>query len=381
MIILALAVTIGLIVLIFSRRRARRQTVSLQKSSSMPEPVSTPSDGPTESGAETLRDAVPRLDAPARLLAAVVSWLPSGRVDWGRAMLAELDQVEGSSSRWHFAIGCVRVTAAGIVRGGRPSWVATAAIGAVAAGIGVAIGLISTQLRVFGLLLAGGVAACAWLAVMRARRADRSQPAASVLSRVVVLVGVFGSVVASMYGVVHFPRAGSDSSHVYAVFFAAMLVGYLWLVVSPPTSAGWGRAAARYGLIATGVVLALWSLALIGSVLLGRSIVGVTPAVLVPVVAVVGGLVGARTRSVAAASVVSLYGGTVAAVTLFVVGMTATITNSYPTFATHELAVSDNLGGLIAFLLLLPLATVSLGTVAGALGVQSSSSGAGTSAR
>jgi hypothetical protein len=99
------------------------------------------------------------------------------------------------------------------------------------------------------------------------------------------------------------------------------------------------------------------------------------------VVAVVGGLVGARTRSVAAASVVSLYGGTVAAVTLFVVGMTATIANSYPTFAAHELAVSDNLGGLVAFLLLLPLATVSLGTVAGALGVQSSSSGAGTGAR
>jgi hypothetical protein len=43
--------------------------------------------------------------------------------------------------------------------------------------------------------------------------------------------------------------------------------------------------------------------------------------------------------------------------------------------------VSDNLGGQIAYLLLLPLVTVSLGTIAGAVGVQFASSGVRTRAR
>jgi hypothetical protein len=374
-ILIGLMLLLGLVVVLVSRRRTRRQAMSSVVAGSQSPPRSVRAPGP-EAGS-TVSRAVTRasLDAPARTLAAMVGWLPASRTDWGRAMLAELDRVEGATQRWQFAAGCIRVTATAIIRGGRPSWLATTAIGVGAAGIGVPVAMISTQLRVFAVLLAAGVAGCVWLAVTRAGRADRGQPAASRLSRVFVGVGLLASVLAGTYGVAHFPQAGADPTHLYAVVFAAMLVGYLWLVVAPPTSVGWGRAASRYGLIATAVVVASWVLVVAGSVLSGRSIAAVMPPTLVPALALVGGFVGARTRSIAAASVVSLYGGIVGAVTLFVVGMTATIATRYPTFAAHELAVSDNLGGLIAYFLLVPLATVSLGTIAGLIGVEFSSSG------
>jgi hypothetical protein len=48
-------------------------------------------------------------DMPWRLLAAVVRQMPADRREWGKAMLAELAQVEGAAGRWSFAIGCLRV--------------------------------------------------------------------------------------------------------------------------------------------------------------------------------------------------------------------------------------------------------------------------------
>lgn len=47
-------------------------------------------------------------DGPARLLVLAVASLPDDRREWGAAMAAELDHVEGRSSRWSFAAGCMR---------------------------------------------------------------------------------------------------------------------------------------------------------------------------------------------------------------------------------------------------------------------------------
>jgi hypothetical protein len=50
-------------------------------------------DGPTE-------------DAPLRLLRWTAGLLSEPRDEWGRAMLGELDRIEGLGPRWRFAIGC-----------------------------------------------------------------------------------------------------------------------------------------------------------------------------------------------------------------------------------------------------------------------------------
>ena len=48
-------------------------------------------------------------DAPARLLARAVRFLPPGCAEWGQAMLAELAHIDGRRARWRFALGCIRV--------------------------------------------------------------------------------------------------------------------------------------------------------------------------------------------------------------------------------------------------------------------------------
>jgi hypothetical protein len=49
----------------------------------------------------------PQADAPLRLLRWAAGLLSAQRDEWGRAMLGELDHIEGRSRRWRFTIGCV----------------------------------------------------------------------------------------------------------------------------------------------------------------------------------------------------------------------------------------------------------------------------------
>ena len=57
-----------------------------------------------------------RRDVPLRLLQWADGLLPADRVEWGQAMLGELDRIEGARARWRFALGCV----AGVVLS--PPW-------------------------------------------------------------------------------------------------------------------------------------------------------------------------------------------------------------------------------------------------------------------
>jgi|GEM_PF-2689894 len=79
-----------------------------------------------------------RADVPLRLLQWAIGLLPDDRVDWGQAMLGELDRIEGRSGRSRFALECV----AGVVL--LPPWGPvgpTAALGAVALGSAVVLGI------------------------------------------------------------------------------------------------------------------------------------------------------------------------------------------------------------------------------------------------
>lgn len=74
-----------------------------------------------------------RDDVPLRLLQWAVGLLPAEQVEWGLAMLGELDRIEGRSGRWRFALGCV----AGVVL--VPPWGPVAPMAALAAvGLGSA---------------------------------------------------------------------------------------------------------------------------------------------------------------------------------------------------------------------------------------------------
>ena len=50
-------------------------------------------------------------DAPARLVGWSVGLLGAQRGDWGRAMVGELDRLDGRAERWPFALGCAAAAA------------------------------------------------------------------------------------------------------------------------------------------------------------------------------------------------------------------------------------------------------------------------------
>ncbi|HEY8459812.1 MAG TPA: hypothetical protein VIM99_05490 [Blastocatellia bacterium] len=58
-------------------------------------------------------------DIPRLLLTAAVRWMPAERGEWGAAMLAELAQLQRSSTRWRFALGCACAALSAPRRGGR----------------------------------------------------------------------------------------------------------------------------------------------------------------------------------------------------------------------------------------------------------------------
>jgi hypothetical protein len=50
----------------------------------------------------------PGVDFPCLLLASATRWMTKERSEWGTAMVAEIPHIESSSSRWRFALSCLR---------------------------------------------------------------------------------------------------------------------------------------------------------------------------------------------------------------------------------------------------------------------------------
>ena len=151
-------------------------------------------------------------DAPFRLLRWAGGLLRAERVEWGQAMLGELDRIEGRSRRWRFALGCV----AGVVL--LPPWgpvVPIAALGSVALG--------SAVVFAFGFLHFGlGANPWNWLLVL-------------ILAPLVMGSIVAGSVLLRRPGVGRLGLAGG------AFVVAAWLVfsGFTWAgIISPMNSIG-----------------------------------------------------------------------------------------------------------------------------------------------
>ncbi|MFD7324857.1 hypothetical protein ACFV9D_27860 [Streptomyces sp. NPDC059875] len=199
------------------------------------------------------------MDPPERLLAAAVAALPEGRHEWGRAMTAELAEVEGRSDRWRFALSSARATLWLRPAVGWPVLaLVTGAVVASVAVVGPAVGAAVPGLRVFAVSFTGLVGAMVVLAVARSLRPRLPVPIPTVL--------VTGGVVAAIGVTVSFlhrqPTAAEHLPPVAAVFLAAALAGCLWVAVAAPRWLGTDRLGPHLGTGAA-VVFVAWFLLIV----------------------------------------------------------------------------------------------------------------------
>ena len=174
-------------------------------------------------------------DGPARLLDLAVAALPDDRREWGAAMTAELDHVEGSSSRWSFAAGCMRA-ALFPPRASRAPVLLTLALG-IGGAIAAApvVGRALPEMQVFAaafILVAGSIAT---LAVARRGRLTLTAQGPALL--VCGVAGIAGSVVSVSSFLARHPDAAKHFPPAVAVTLATALAACLWLVLIPPP--GW----------------------------------------------------------------------------------------------------------------------------------------------
>ncbi|MEU6139445.1 hypothetical protein ABZ848_03695 [Streptomyces sp. NPDC047081] len=201
------------------------------------------------------------LDPPGRVLALAVAVLPERRREWGRAMTAELAEVEGESERRRFALSSARAALWPPPAGGRPlTGLVIAAVVAVTAVTGPAVGAAVPGLRVFAATFTGLVGAMVILAVARSRRPRLPLPVPSFL--------VTGAVAAAIATTVIFLRREPDAAgHLppgAAVLLATVLAGCLGVAVAAPRRPGTARLASRLG-VAAAVVFTAWFLLAIRS--------------------------------------------------------------------------------------------------------------------
>jgi hypothetical protein len=331
-------------------------------------------------------------DRARSLLTLAVRRLPPERRDWGQAMLAELDQLQGRAARWRFTLGCVRVALAPPRAAPPPGLVVRAAIVVGAAGVGMGIYLVSPALHLFAMLFAVLLAGCAWLALLRSRTAVTARAGPGRILRAVLLTGVAGGVGVVLYGVVRYPGAVGDPWApvliLLSVVLAATLTGYTWMALVPRQAATSHLVVARRhglvgGLVVGGLPVAGSAAAEFGY---GKPLTGWSW-LAAAVVAVAGGALAGRSSGDARVGLeAGLWTGLVGALVLLVVGMSATYAAAaagrlIPTDASTIRAfqasglpdlttyvVGDHLGGSIMLLVWIPLLSVAFGALGGALG-------------
>ena len=164
-----------------------------------------------------------------RCLAAVTAQMPADRQDWGRAMVAELDQLRPGGTRWRFVLGAARVAL--LPPGGsRPGWCAllAAAGGAVAAGVTTHVFAPAAGPAAAVSLSALAALAALGLAVARAR-AGRWDHVPAAHFAVVAGCGAYLALILAT--VQRYPaERGSDASYWASLLFIdAVVAGYLML--------------------------------------------------------------------------------------------------------------------------------------------------------
>jgi len=196
------------------------------------------------------------MDLPGQMLAVAVAALPERRREWGRAMLAELAEVQGRSARWRFALSSVGAMLWLPPAGGWPvlALVAGVVVASVVAA-GPAVGAAVPGLRVFAVTFTGLVGAMVVLVVARSHRLRLRLPVPA--PTVLVTGGVAASIAVTVIFLRQEPAAAQYLPPAAAVYLAAVLAGCLWVAVAAPRWLGTSRVAPHLG-AAAAVVFAAW---------------------------------------------------------------------------------------------------------------------------
>ena len=201
------------------------------------------------------------MDLPGRLLTVAVAALPERRREWGRAMLAELAEVQGRSARWWFALSSVGAMLWLPPAGGWPVLALVAGVVVVSvAAAGPAVGAAVPGLRVFAVTFTGLVGAMVVLAVARLRRPRPRLPVPA--PTVLVTSGVAASIAVTVIFLRREPAAAQYLPPAAAVYLAAVLAGCLWVAVAAPRWLGTSRLASHLGAAAAVVFAARFWLAI-----------------------------------------------------------------------------------------------------------------------
>ena len=264
-------------------------------------------------------------DRARLLLVFAVRGLPADRVDWGQAMLVELDQVVGRRERWRFSVGC--------------SW--------------AAVRLCAKSREPGGAVLRVVVTGCAALAL--------------------ALVG---------YGLVHYPGLRSEPNlwGALTVFLATLIVYVALTFVLSRGATPRSSAARRYGLTGGLAVGVGWFLGITPpSALKGWVFLPLLIALIGP--ALVATVAGQKARDSRAGTLAALWSGLVGGLTVFIVWVTVTYANAggpydaglvsdFHKSGAHDLAtyaVSDDLGSGLILLLMIPTVALAIGSLAARL--------------
>jgi hypothetical protein len=196
------------------------------------------------------------LDGPGRLLAVAVGTLPAERREWAAAMEAELAGVQGRPARWRFAVSAARTASFPPPSGRRPIVVASAAAVVLIVATSLSVGRAVPELHVFAWTFTALASAAAVLALARGRRIAPSPAIAAI-----VCAAVAGCIAATVYLLRQDPSGAAALRPVHSVLLAIVLVGSLWLALTPPRALMTSRSARGLG-VGLGFALGagfLWS--------------------------------------------------------------------------------------------------------------------------
>jgi hypothetical protein len=200
------------------------------------------------------RTRPPDADLARRLLAAAAAWLPAGRGGWGRAMLAELDQVQGRPARRAFALGAARACLIA-PRAVRPAWHAIVVAGGAAAA-GGAIHVLAPAAGVTAAAVIPGLPALCVLAILARRPPGHVSGAGRVIQVIVVAAIAACAVLALRQDVLYPPPAAGRGGWEISLLFAAGLTGYVWLALRRLPAPAVGRSGGIFGLAVALIVAA-----------------------------------------------------------------------------------------------------------------------------
>jgi hypothetical protein len=198
-------------------------------------------------------------DAPARVVAAAAGRLPAHRQDWGQAMVAELTQIDGRSSRWRFAAAMLRVAL--VLQPPPRRRVPLAACGGliVTAAVTAATAARVPDLSVFAAALALLLTGYATLVASRSQRPHLTLP--QLTAGAAAFAGAAAAITAVTRIAVAHPPAAADRTHAFSVLFAITLTCYLALTRTLTRRGGHTTAVLWWGLTGALASGAAWSIA------------------------------------------------------------------------------------------------------------------------